>query len=351
MMKMCGGALGIGMLIYLAFADTGFAQIPFYAGKTITVVVATDPGGSGDLRTKAVVSVLKKYIPGNPSFVFQYVPGGGGRKAANQVSRSARPDGLTIGAMLTGFVQAGVLGESGVLYDVDKTIYLGSQSVLVPYIFLSRKGAGLNTLEKLRTASNLRIGAPSVGHVNYAGGRLFAYVLGIKNASFVTGYSPSELDLVLERGEIDARVSTADSLLRRGAHWIEKDLVDFHSLIEIPKGAQHPHPRIANLPDLEKFARSNLDRSVVSLYRLFREVGMPLILPPDTPRDRIEILQEAMRKTFRDPEYSKEFEKLAGEGTPIMPEDVEKAIRALPREPEVIDQFKKLYGPDPLPLR
>ena len=127
--------------------------------------------------------------------------------------------------------------------------------------------------------------------------------------------------------------------------------MDFHSLIEIPKGNKHSHPRIANLPDLEGFARNNLERSLVSLYRLFREVGMPMILPPGTPKDRVELLQEAMRKVFKDPQYFKEFEKLAGEGTPIMPEEFEKAVRALPREPDVLEQFKKLYGPDPLPSR
>jgi len=85
--KKSGVAFVIGMLIYVAFAETGLAQTPFYTGKTITVVVATDAGGSGDLRTKAVISVLKKYIPGTPTFTFQYMPGGGGRKAANFVYR------------------------------------------------------------------------------------------------------------------------------------------------------------------------------------------------------------------------------------------------------------------------
>jgi hypothetical protein len=31
-----------------------------------------------------------------------------------------------------------------------------------------------------------------------------------------------------------------------------------------------------------------------------------LFLPPDTPRDRIEILKEAFRKTYRDPEFHKD---------------------------------------------
>jgi len=44
----------------------------------------------------------------------------------NHIFRTAPPDGLTIGAMTPGFVPSAVLGETGVLYDLEKTIYLGA---------------------------------------------------------------------------------------------------------------------------------------------------------------------------------------------------------------------------------
>jgi tripartite-type tricarboxylate transporter receptor subunit TctC len=90
----------------------------------------------------------------------------------------------------------------------------------------------------------------------------------------------------------------------------------------------------------------------LALLRGFRGTGSPNILPPGTPKDRVEILQDAIRKTFRDPEFHKEFKKLAGDdAAPLMPEELEKAIRELPREPEVIGLFKKLSGADSLPPR
>ena len=76
-----------------------FSQLPFYQDKTITVVLGGPPAGSADLRTRAVTSLLRKYIPGNPNIVVQYMAAGGGRQAANHVYRVARPDGLTIGSM------------------------------------------------------------------------------------------------------------------------------------------------------------------------------------------------------------------------------------------------------------
>ena len=89
------------------------AQVPFYQGKTITIIVSSDAGGTSDLRVKSLVPYMQKYIPGNPTVVLEYMPGGGGRKAANHVFRSAKPDGLIIGSMGTTLLAAAIQGESG----------------------------------------------------------------------------------------------------------------------------------------------------------------------------------------------------------------------------------------------
>lgn len=110
--------------------------------------------------------------------------------------------------------------------------------------------------------------------------------------------------------------------------------------------------QFAQVPELETFSKTDLDRKVLALLRGFRATGSPNILPPGTPKDRVQVLQEAMRKTFRDPEFHKEFKKLAGDdAAPLMAEELEKAIKDMPREPEVIEIFKKLSGADPLPAR
>lgn len=89
------------------------AQVPFYQGKTINFIVSSDAGGTSDLRVKSLVPYLQKYIPGNPTVVVEYMPGGGGRKAANYVYRSAKADGLMIGSMGTTLLAAAIQGESG----------------------------------------------------------------------------------------------------------------------------------------------------------------------------------------------------------------------------------------------
>jgi tripartite-type tricarboxylate transporter receptor subunit TctC len=340
----------IAVLVLIILPGTLFSQSDFFKGKTITIVQGRDPGGTGDMRVRAMIPFLQKYIPGNPNVVSEYMPGGGGRKAANHVYRSTRTEGLMIGNPGLGMVSAAVLGESGVLYELDKFFYLGSPYSSYHPLFLTRKQAGLSSIEKLTAASGVRVGGQSVGFSTYSEGRLFAYILGLKDPKFIAGYAGPEIDQALMRGEVDARATAADSVAQRNRDWLEGGLVDFHAILEIPKGDKHP--QFKQLPELESFARSDRERKLINLARAFRVAGGPSVLPPGTPKDRVAVLQEAFRKTYKDPEFLREYRKLTGdEASPLLPEDHEKAIRDIPREPEIIELYKKIVGAEPLPPR
>ena len=328
----------------------GFAQTSFFQDKTITVVLGGPPAGSADLRTRAVTNLLRKHIPGNPTIVIQHMGGGGGRQAANHVYKVAKPDGLTIGSMGAALVANAVLGEPGVQYDIDKFIYLGTPDSLQHYLFITHRDAGLSNLEKLRGASNVRIASQSVGHPIYITGRVFAYLLGMKEPRFVVGFTGPEIDVAIAQREADGRVTTGDSLVRRNRDWLDKGLVDIHASVEIPKGERHP--RFAQVPEAESFAKSEREKKMIEMFRAFRIAGQNFFLPPGVPAERVQILTDAMRKTLTDPEFLKEYQILSGEAaSPLMAETLTKVIRELPREANVVELFKQLAGADPLPAR
>ena len=325
-------------------------QSSFYEGKTITIVQGREPGDAGDMRVKAMIPFIQKHIPGNPTIVSEYMPGGGGRKAANHIYKVVKPDGLTIGNIGAGFISNAVLGETGVQYDVDRFTYLGSPYSATHYVFITKKDLQLSSLEKLKATAGIRLGAQSVGHTIYIVGRLFAWLLGLKEPKFITAYAGTEIDLALMRGELDGRAQTADWLLHRNRDWFEKQLMDFHAIFEIPKGDKHPH--FSHLPEIEAFAKSEKERKVLAMQRGFRLAGSPFILPPGVPKERVEILQAAMRKALKEPGFSREYKKLTGDDpTPLLPEANERAVKDIPREPEIIELSKKIVGPGPLPTR
>ncbi|MGH7774515.1 MAG: hypothetical protein ACREQA_20005 [Candidatus Binatia bacterium] len=341
-------AAGIGCVgLYPSYT---LPQTPYYQGKTITIIRGGEPGGTGDMQARALIPYLKKYIPGEPTIIIENMPGAAGMKAVNYIYSSAKPDGLTVTAVGSGLASGAILGLPGVRYDIDKLIYVGSTESGDPYVFLSRKEAGLDSLEKLRAASGIRIGAQAVGHAIYVSGRMFAYLLGLKDPKLVVGYGGPELDIALTRGEVDARANSADTVVRRNRAALEKGLFHIHATITIPRGKFHP--RFANIPELDTFARSDKERQLVTLFRTFLYPRWPYVLPPGTSGEIVKILRGAMAKAFNDPEFHKEFKKLmASDPTPLTGEEVETAIRELPRDPETVGLYKKVAEHGPLPPR
>ena len=337
-------------LLYWLFATSAFAQTPFYQGKTITIVQGTEPGGSSDVMTRALMPFMKKHIPGEPTIVSEYMPGGGGMKAANHIFKSVRPDGLTIGRIGGGLVANAVLGEKGVLYDLNKFIYLGSPHSTYHWVFISRKEAGYKNIEGLRSASGIRIGAQTVGHSNYFVGRLFALLIGFKDPKMVVGYSGTELDLALMRGEIDGRINNPDTLTIRNAEWLAKGMIDIHAIMEVPRGLKQPG--FDRLPEIEEFAKSAREKKLLAMVRAFRQVGTPSLLPPGAPAEQVRILREATARMYKDPDFHKEYKKMVGEEpSPLLGEDMERTIKELPRDPEIVELFKKLNAAGPVPAR
>jgi len=325
-----------------------FGQAPFYQGKTITLVRGSTPGGIGEMRVRALIPYLKRHIPGQPTILVEFMDGGGGRKAANHVF--TKSDGLTVGSTPGGILASAILGESGVMYDLDKFVFLGSSESESHCSFLTRREAGWDSLEKLRSATGVRIGSHAVGHPIYLTGRFFAHFLGLKKPKFIASYSSPEQDVAIARGEIDARSEVSLSIMKRHPEWVEKGMANLHAVIEVPKGKKIP--QFTHLPDLETFSKSERERRLVSMFRLLRGAGSPYFVGPSTAKERVQILQAAFRKAYDDPEFEKEYKKVTGDDpSPINPEDYQTAIREIPRDPETIELYKKLSGADALPNR
>jgi len=271
--------------------------------------------------------------------------GASGRKGANYIY-NAKPDGLKIGSA-GAMIPGPILGLPGSNYDIDKFIYLGSTETGNPYAFFTRKELGLDNIEKLRSKPGIRIGAQSVGHSVYVTARMFAYLLEFKEPKFIAGFTSPEMDVALSGGELDARTtSSLDDFIQKGT----KDNFHYHATLAVPKGA--PHPDLPGLPDLDKFARTEKESKVLDLFRAFQYPRWPIHLPPGTPKELVQVLRDAMAKTYKDPGFRQDFKKLMGrDPSPLTGEELQKAVRELPRDAEVIALYKKFADAGALPPR
>ena len=69
--------------------------------------------------------------------------------------------------------------------------------------------------------------------------RLFAWLLDLKDPKFVVGFSGADMDVGLLQGELDARANSAETVVQRTPDFIDKGLMNFHGVAEIPHGFRY----------------------------------------------------------------------------------------------------------------
>ena len=162
----------------------------------------------------------------------------------------------------------------------------------------------MDSLDKLKKSTGLRIGGQSVGHTNYIAARFFAWLLDLREPKFVVGYSGAEIDVALAQGELDARANSVDAVLQRNPQFINDGLMHFHGVIEVPIGFRPKNPALSRLPALHDFAKTEREKRVVQMYVSFNQFLQAFVLPPNVPMDRAQTLKDAFAKVWKDPSFT-----------------------------------------------
>src|ERR1700726_2287675 len=89
------GALALAAVL-VALAPARAAE-PFYKGKTISLIIASNASGGYDTYGRLLARHLPKHLAGNPSIVTQNMPGAAGLRAANHLYSVAAKDGTVMG--------------------------------------------------------------------------------------------------------------------------------------------------------------------------------------------------------------------------------------------------------------
>ena len=115
--------LGMGDLAHAADVT------PFFAGKTLRVLVGFSPGGGYDLYARELARYMGRYVPGNPTVVVQNMPGAGSLKAVNYLYNAAPRDGTVIATFARGIVFEPLIGRpDSAQFEATKFNWIGSVS-------------------------------------------------------------------------------------------------------------------------------------------------------------------------------------------------------------------------------
>ena len=105
-----------------------------------------------------------------------------------------------------------------------------------------------------------------------------------------------------------------------------------------------PHPDLAKVPLAMKLAKTDGARKLIQAVAQAHGAAVrPYVLPPGTPKDRVEILRKAFMDTVKDTELLNEAGKANLEINPGSGEDLERNVRELVRlDPSVVTQLKDI---------
>ena len=322
------------------------AQTPFYQGKTITIIVSTKAGDVYDLYPRLVAEFLPKYIPGNPNIIIQNVAGAAGLIGTNQVYNVAKPDGLTLGAIYPALYFEQLAKRPEVKFDWTKFIWIGS-TVSSNSLMYMRADTPYKTIEDVRTASTPpKCGATGVTSSAYYMPKLLEDAIGAK-FEVVSGYvAGQDIDLAVERGEVQCRAFTVNAYFAREPFitWRKKNFVRV-----LYQTGNKPDPRLKEVPLfnelMDKYKTAENVRSLAKVIVAADEFGRPIVFPPGVPADRVKIIREAFNKAISDPALLAEAEKRRLDIDPAKGEELDAlAKEVMNASPEVVEKVKKLIG-------
>ena len=274
--------------------DAGAAD--FYKGKTITLITSTGAGGTYDLVARLFARHMPRHIPGAPTIIVQNMPGGGNVLATNYMFNIAAKDGTAIATLHNAMPLHQVLDPTDVRYDADAFNWLGSTGPQNEVIFAWHT-AGIKTLQDAMRRQ-IVLGGTGVGSGLVIIPRMMNNLLGTR-FKIVIGYKSSEeINIGMERGEVQARAFGIDSIIAQHADWI----ADRKIVVLAQAGAK----RAAALPDvplLTELAGNDEQRQIFQLVSSAPALGQPYAAPPGVPPPRLALLRSAFAATLADPAF------------------------------------------------
>jgi len=274
---------------------------PFYAGKTVTISVGAGAGGSYDLYARALANHLGRHIPGEPQIVVKLGGGvGGGVATAIQVEHSAPRDGTVIGMVQQTNV-TGQLTESAVAgkYDVSKWRWIGGMASLRNFLGVWFT-APAQSLEEAKTKEVI-IGATGRNSPTYTVPAALNELLGTK-FKMVLGYNgAADLNLAMERGEIQGRGASWISVVLQAPNYISD-----HKLKPLVVDGLTRDPLLPETPTLLELATTDEQKAAVRLISASADFARAFFAPPGVPDERVATLRAAFDATLSDPAFAAE---------------------------------------------
>jgi tripartite-type tricarboxylate transporter receptor subunit TctC len=313
-MRSCtGGTFVVAAILALSgVASSTAAADPiadFYRGKTISMIIATAPGGDYDLRARLVARHIGRHIPGNPAIVPRNMPGGVGIQAANFMANVAAQDGTSLHAIMQNMSTHQALGGASAEYDTRKFFWIGNTTD-TPNTIASWHETGVHTIQDA-LARELVIGAPGTATASVYYPRALNELVGTK-FKIVTGYpGGNQVNLAMERNEVGGRINSWASWKATKPDWLRDKKI--FMIVQI---ALERNPELADVPTIIELAKTEEDKALMTFLSADIPISRAYVTTPGVPAARVSALRRAFDATMKDPAFLAEAERAGMDMSP-----------------------------------
>lgn len=337
--------LTAALLPVLAAGAASAQQLPFYHGKTVTLI--SGASGGYDAYAHLITRHMRRHIPGEPLMIARNMPGSASMVAANYLFNVAAPDGLTFGGFVRTIPLAPLTGNKAARYAPERFTWIGTSSRYLDdaYLMMLHKRIGVASLDDLRARKEpVRFGSTGPTSQTDEGSRVVRDVMGLP-IRLVRGYQTTpQVMFAVERGEVDGIFIGISSMKAAKPDWLEPaSPVTF--LMQFGYGGEGRHPAFPAIPRIGELAPSSEAKAILDLLELPFRTSRPFAGPPGIPAEPTRILREAFMRTHTDPEFLAEASKLGLDVSPLSGEDVAALVReAVALPPALLKRYGDLLA-------
>jgi tripartite-type tricarboxylate transporter receptor subunit TctC len=280
------------------------AVADFYKGKQIKFIIRAGVGGTYDLYARLLGRHMGAHIPGNPSILPVNMSGAGGIKAAMYVAELAPRDGTILTIVSQGLAADQGLGLNPSLQaDLRDFSWVGNLSS-AGQVVVTWHTSPTRTLADAMARPTV-MGMTGAGSISVQIGAVLNNVIGTR-FKLVVGYPDgNDVNLAMERGEVEGRCSSPwPSFLAATPHYVLDKLITPIVQVGLEK-----EPDLPDVPLLRELARTPQERQVLDFMSLAVAIGRPIATTPGVPADRVAALRQAFDETLRDPAFIADAQK------------------------------------------
>ncbi len=322
----------------LPFAASARAQsvADFYRGKTVTLMVASGAGGGYDFFGRALAKHMGRHIPGHPALIVQNMPGAGGARMVNHAYNVAAQDGTVLGVPLAPAAMAQVLDPGPIKYDATKIQWIGNLENSVGILFVWHTSPTKTIRDAMNRVTPLAGSGKS--SATYQIPVLANALLGTK-FNVVLGYpGAAEMEIAIERGEVDGRAATWQTLNATQPTWLK----DGKARVLVQNVLKRS-PQLPDTPTYIELAKTDEARKIFEFIALQNVTGRTIFAPPGVPKDRVAALRRAFEAVVKDPTMLSELTRAGMVIEPSTGEEVQAVVeRMIATPPQIVGKMRKL---------